>query len=231
MAIPSPVLAQSLAVSPGTVTAENVPLGQKIFLHEVEVINGSDTSHVYSIYTKKPATALIRDGYEEIADPTWIEPDKNEIEVKSQSEKAVAIWVRIPNNEANANKNYEGWVIVSEKAMGMIAVEVAVRILLSTSEYNPSLPEEAPPPTTPPPTTTPTTTPPTTPSTTPPSTTTPSTTTPPTTTPPTTIPPTTIPPTEAPPGEPLNRWLIGGIIAAVVVVGLGVFFWMRRRAD
>jgi hypothetical protein len=40
-----------------------------------------------------------------------------------------------------------------------------------------------------------------------------------------------IPPEEAPPVKaPINWPLIGGIIAAVVVVGLGVFFWMRRKA-
>jgi transcriptional regulator with XRE-family HTH domain len=65
---------------------------------------------------------------------------------------------------------------------------------------------------TPPTTTPPTTTPPTT---------TPPTTTPPTTTPPTTAPPTTAPPTTTPPttGGATNWWLIGGIIAAVIIIG------------
>ena len=37
--------------------------------------------------------------------------------------------------------------------------------------------------------------------------------------------------TETVPGKPQINWpLTGGLIAAVVVVGLGVFFWMRRRA-
>ena len=45
--------------------------------------------------------------------------------------------------------------------------------------------------------------------------------------------PPTAPPEVAPPEvKPPIKWpLIGGIIAGVVViVGLGVFFWMRRRA-
>jgi hypothetical protein len=40
-------------------------------------------------------------------------------------------------------------------------------------------------------------------------------------------PPTEMPP---PPAKPFNWPLVGGIIAGVVVVGLGVFFWMRRKA-
>ncbi len=54
-------------------------------------------------------------------------------------------------------------------------------------------------------------------------------------------PPTPTPPAPAPtpapapaptptPEKPFNWPLVGGIIAGVVVVGLGVFFWMRRRA-
>ena len=45
--------------------------------------------------------------------------------------------------------------------------------------------------------------------------------------------PTPIPTPPAPPPTPaeLFNWaLVGGIIAAVLVVGLGVFFWMRRRS-
>jgi hypothetical protein len=43
-------------------------------------------------------------------------------------------------------------------------------------------------------------------------------------------PPTVPPPEEVPPVKaPINWPLIGGIIGGVVVVGLGVFFWMRRR--
>ena len=37
-------------------------------------------------------------------------------------------------------------------------------------------------------------------------------------------------PPPAPPAKPFNWPLVGGIIAGVIVVGLGVFFWMRRRA-
>jgi hypothetical protein len=44
-------------------------------------------------------------------------------------------------------------------------------------------------------------------------------------------PPPPPPPEGAPPVKPPVNWpLIGGIIAGVVIVGLGVFFWMRRRA-
>jgi len=44
-------------------------------------------------------------------------------------------------------------------------------------------------------------------------------------------PPEEIPPEEVPPVKaPINWPLIGGIIGGVVVVGLGVFFWMRRKA-
>ncbi|MDD4984780.1 MAG: hypothetical protein PHQ43_03165 [Dehalococcoidales bacterium] len=65
-----------------------------------------------------------------------------------------------------------------------------------------------------------------------PPTTTPPTTTPPTTTPPTTTPPTTTPPTTTPPTTPSLNWLlVGGIIAAVVVVGLVSFFLIRRRSQ
>jgi len=38
------------------------------------------------------------------------------------------------------------------------------------------------------------------------------------------------PPTPTPPAKPINWWLIGGIIAAVVVVGSVTFILVRRRA-
>jgi len=38
------------------------------------------------------------------------------------------------------------------------------------------------------------------------------------------------PPPPTPPAKPFNWWLIGGIIGGVVVIGLGIFFWTRRRA-
>jgi hypothetical protein len=72
---------------------------------------------------------------------------------------------------------------------------------------------------------------PTTPPTTTPPTTTPPTTTPPTTTPPTTTPPTTTPPTTTtpPPEKGFNWPLVGGIIGGVVVIGLIIFFIIKKR--
>jgi hypothetical protein len=138
---PAQALAQSIAASPGKIIADNVALGEKTFLHEVEIINDSDSDHAYSIFTKKPG--ILKEGYEEIPDPGWIEIDRIEIEIEAQSRESVEVWVRMPNNEAVANKKYEGWVVAREEAGGMVAVQVAVRVLLSTSDYNPSLPEEA----------------------------------------------------------------------------------------
>jgi len=203
--LPLQALAQGLAVSPGILKGENIPLGERVSFSEIVIRNTADTDHLYSISVQKPVT--IKEGYEEIPNPEWIKPAISEIEIPAQSTENVQIWVRIPNNEANASKNYEGWVVVSEKAGGAVAVAAAVRILLSSSEYNPALPEEAPPPEAPPEET------------------------PPVEIPPVEIPPEGTPPgpPEAPPGVPLNWWLIGGIIAGVVIIGTGIALLARRR--
>jgi len=137
---PGQVLAQSIAASPGKIIADNVALGEKTFLHKIEIINDSDSDHDYSIFTKKPG--ILKEGYEEIYNPEWIQLNKYEIKIEAKSRQDIEVWVRIPNNKANAKKDYECWVVAREEAGGMVAVQVAVRVLLSTSDYNPSLPEE-----------------------------------------------------------------------------------------
>ncbi len=141
--LPLQALAQGLAVSPGIVKGENIPLGDRVSFGEIVIRNTADTDHLYSISVQKAVT--LKEGYEEIPDPQWIKPAISEIKIPARSTASVQLWVRIPNNQANASKNYEGWVVVSEKAGGAVAVAVAVRILLSSSEFNPALPEEAPP--------------------------------------------------------------------------------------
>jgi len=201
--LPLQALAQGLAVSPGILKGENIPLGERVSFSEIVIMNTTDTDHLYSISVQKPVTT--KEGYEEIPDPQWIKPAISEIEIPAQSRDSVQIWVRIPNNEANASKNYEGWVVVSEKAGGAVAVAAAVRILLSSSEYNPALPEEAPPtegpPEEKPPAPAPAPTPPT---------------------------PAPAPP-QAPPAKPFPWPLVSGIIAAVVIIGTGIALLARRR--
>ena len=50
-------------------------------------------------------------------------------------------------------------------------------------------------------------------------------------TPPTTTPPPTTPPEIPEPGNQVNWYMVGGIIAAVVVLGGGLGFWFYRRRN
>jgi len=119
--------------------------------------------------------------------------------------------------DRNANDGQGAWVeipgAVVDMENGTITVEIGHFTLFTVLHAAvPTPPTTTPPTTTPPTTTPPTTTPPTT---------TPPTTTPPTTTPPTTTPTTTTPTTTTPTttGGAVNWWLIGGIIAAVIIIG------------
>lgn len=136
-------MAGDIAASPAVITAEGVILGKTIFIHDIEIINQTDHKTSYLIYSKKPST--LREGYQDVYDPRWISFEKTEVTIDAQSKTTVGVSVRIPNNITNSEKHYEAWVIVREKVTGLVALELAIRVLMTTNQYDSNLPEESQP--------------------------------------------------------------------------------------
>jgi hypothetical protein len=139
----SVAIAGDLAASPAVITIENLILGQTTFIHDIEIINQSSQEKTFIIYCKKPS--MLREGYQEIVDPRWIYLDKTEVIVEANSKELVGVSVHIPNNKLNSEKKYEAWVVARDKTNGLVALELAIRVLMTTSQYNNNVPDEAQP--------------------------------------------------------------------------------------
>ncbi len=139
----SVAMAGDLAASPAVITIEGLTLGQTTFVHDIEIINQTNQEKTFIIYCKKPS--MLREGYQEIIDPRWIYLDKTEVIVEANSRGLVGVSVHIPNNNVNSEKKYEAWVVARDKTTGLVALELAIRVLMTTNQYNNNVPEEAQP--------------------------------------------------------------------------------------
>jgi hypothetical protein len=137
---PTTVFAEGVAASPSVVTATDIPLGKDSFIYAIKVLNQTNENQSYAVFTQKPAST--REGYEIIPDPRWMQLDQVRFQIPANSTQVVNLSVKIPNNEVNASKNYEGWFIVRQETGGMVNLQVAVRVLLTTTGYNADLPRE-----------------------------------------------------------------------------------------
>ncbi len=133
MANPFPTLAYSVGVSPGSISAVNIPLGEKVIIDDIHVVNSNNTTCTFSIRTMLPV--ILRTGYEAIPNITWVTVDKNQVTVEPYLAEPVNVYVRIPSGKGHANKNYECWVVISGSEGGNIIVEVAVRVFISTGVW------------------------------------------------------------------------------------------------
>ncbi len=122
--LPVYCLAAGLAVNPGEIVLENVPLGKKVAVSalagkdlKLNITNKNASSYIYTItilYTDETTTSL-KEGYTDIPDASWIFPENKEVEIEGNGTKAVELYLKIPKNKKYAGKKYQAIIEVKNK--------------------------------------------------------------------------------------------------------------------
>ncbi len=117
-------LAAGIAVGPGEIFLENVPLGRKVAVSalagrnlKLNINNKNSSSYIYTInvfYTAETTNAL-REGFMDIPDISWISPEKQEVEIEGNGTKTVELYLNIPKNKKYAGKKYQAIIEVKNK--------------------------------------------------------------------------------------------------------------------
>lgn len=122
--LPQICFASGIAVSPGEIVLENVPLGKKIAASDLagrdlklNINNKNGSTYIYTInifYTAETNSPL-REGYVDIPDTSWIYLEKKEVEIEGNSTKAVELYLKIPKNKKYAGKKYQAIIEIKNK--------------------------------------------------------------------------------------------------------------------
>lgn len=126
-----PALAQGLGVSPAEVKLENLSPGEKAEF-QLTIYNKDSTTHAFLLSTFQPGEGERRDGRDEFPDASWISFSPQQIEVPGRSEAKVRVTVSVPGDEKWAGKDWETWLAVSSQSSDFLAVQLYVRLLVST---------------------------------------------------------------------------------------------------
>ena len=135
--------AAGLAVSPGGLMIQDVPLGEVVDVHAVSrtgltIYNRDNAPHTYTLSAHKPSMVGNRrweKGYLEIPDPGWCRFDKEEVTIQANGRAFVKIYIEIPDKETYRNQH---WVV----ALGVLgksgpgagfALGVYVRMQIETA--------------------------------------------------------------------------------------------------
>lgn len=113
-----------LSVDPEAINLENVPLGEKVEVSKfcgesfkLKIINKGGSLYTYTIeifYTSLTAFPL-KNGYDDIPDIAWIEPEKKEIKLFGNAEGIVDLYLKVPKKNKYLNKKYQAIIEVKNK--------------------------------------------------------------------------------------------------------------------
>lgn len=144
LAVPSRSFGLGLAVNPNEIHLENVPLGQLV---AVSVLGGermklsiknkgaSACTFTINILPTSQTTTVLKDGYGDIPDTSWIQPENKEIRLEGNSSKAVELYLKIPKKKEYYNKKYQALIEVKSKKehpQELFVVACQVKISFST---------------------------------------------------------------------------------------------------
>ncbi len=132
--LPSFTLAQdiSFSVSPAEVHIDNLPPGEAAE-SELTIHNKDEIAHNFTISAFQPLEEERREGRAEFPDDSWISFSSQEIEVAANSEANVTVTVAIPREQKWVGGDWEIWLGVTAESSDLLAVELYVRLLVSTS--------------------------------------------------------------------------------------------------
>ena len=140
----------SLGIDPGEIAIESyLPLGKTIAVSEVfgkkiKITNYDTEAHKYDIgiFTCAEKGAKPKEGFEDIPDATWAQPEFKEIEVSGNSAREVEIYIKVPDKSKLLNKKYEAVFEAKsqkEKEGDLFIVAVDILMTFRTDKYEDKL--------------------------------------------------------------------------------------------
>jgi hypothetical protein len=132
--LPSFTLAQDVnfSVSPAEVHIDDLPPGEAAEF-ELTIHNKDELAHNFTITAFQPPEEQRRKKRAEFPDDSWISFSSQEIEVATNSEATLTVTVAIPREQNWAGKDWETWLGVAAESSDLLAVNLYVRMLVSTS--------------------------------------------------------------------------------------------------
>lgn len=133
-----------LSVDFPEVCLENVPLGKQVVASKLgtgamklKIENKGEVTTTYeiNIFSSLETKAPLREGFTDIADTTWIWPEKKEVRVKGKSTKMVELYIKIPQKKEYSHQKYQGVIEVKSKKNrpgDLFVLACQVRIWFST---------------------------------------------------------------------------------------------------
>ena len=125
-----------LRVSPAEFTATNIPLGQKVEVTSLLIMNTGVSAQDYAISTDVPLR--YREGYDVFPNQSWVTFDKTRITLGPGEQEKVKVFLEIPDEKKYHAQKWETWINV-EGAGEMIGVAAAVRMKMETAGEPPTI--------------------------------------------------------------------------------------------
>lgn len=141
---PAEAYSIGLSVDPGEIVLRGVPLGKKISVAEfagektkllIENKSSEDFTYEIEILSTTGANALLKEGYKDIPDTSWIIPEQKEIHILAGAAGTVDIYLDIPKNEQYENQNFQAVINVKSKKNNpedLFVLAVQLRMCIST---------------------------------------------------------------------------------------------------
>lgn len=139
LAPPAAALA-NFAIEPGKVFVDNMYPGG-IAEFPITVYNTSDYEATYVVKVRAPD--YTDTGYEPLPYLDWVTVDPGELTIKANGQANIKVTIAMPKDAVYPSKKAEVWVSFMEQAQGvtgggLIQIELAARLLLSTTDELPS---------------------------------------------------------------------------------------------
>ena len=133
-----------LEVDPVEIVIQDCPLGEKVAVSDLggqemklRIENKGSTAYTYSINVllSSEAGTLLREGYVDIPDTSWIIPENKEVRIPAKSLEEVELYLEIPKLKEYQDKRYQAVIEVKSKKNRpeeVFVLAVQIRMCFST---------------------------------------------------------------------------------------------------
>ncbi len=140
--------ALGMEVDPTEINLKDVPAGETIAVSELSrekmklvIQNKSPIAYAYeiNIIPVSETGAVIKSGYNDIPDCSWLKPEEKEVLIPANGTKEVELFLTVPDNDAYKGKNFQAIVDIKNKKNSpeevfVVAVQIKVNIEVSPVE-------------------------------------------------------------------------------------------------
>ncbi len=139
----TPATAQAaFGIEPGKVYIDNLYPGAKAEV-PITVWNQGDYEATYVVSVREPDYTA--EGYEKFAYPTWITITPDQVTITPGGKAETLVVITMPDDADYSGKKAEIWIGFKEKdTAGMVKIEIAARLLISTRVEASEEPTEEP---------------------------------------------------------------------------------------